>query len=150
MIPAEPLASLDVEAKLHRGLGDPSRLALLRELRHGPLTAGQLGRLCGLPAPKASNHLGCLLECGLVTLEVRGRHNVYALAHPAIARLLDASAAVSAQVGPFIEACRNYGPPSRRALRTAPGAGAPGGGRSVVPPARDRSALDSTRRHPAP
>jgi len=113
-----PQLNVDVEAKLLRGLSDPSRLALLRELRRGPLTAGQLARLCDLPAPKASNHLGCLLECGLVTVAPRGRYNVYNLAHPAIARLLDASATLLAEVGPFIEACANYGPPSRRGLRT--------------------------------
>ncbi len=111
---------LDIETKLHRGLADPSRLAILRELRHGPLTAGQLARLCRLPPTRASNHLGCLLDCGLVTIEPRGRYNVYELAHPAIVRLLDASAIVLAVIAPFIEACGNYGPPSRRALRASP------------------------------
>lgn len=121
---AEPIeirarAPLDVETKLYRGLADPSRLAILRELRRGPLTAGQLAQLCGLTAPRASNHLRCLLECGLVTVEPRGRFNVYALAHPAVARLLDASARVLGEVAPLIEACLNYGPPDRRGLRQA-------------------------------
>ncbi len=115
-----PRPSLEIETKLHRGLADPSRLAILRELRRGPLTAGQLASLVGLTPPRASNHLRCLLECGLVTIEPRGRYNVYRLADPAVGRLLDASARVLAEVAPLIEACLNYGPPNRRALR--PGA----------------------------
>ena len=114
-------SSLEIEAKLHRGLADPSRLAILHELRRGPLTSGQLARLCSLTAPSASNHLGCLLECGLVAIEPRGRYNVYRLADPAVGRLLDASARVLAEVAPLIEACLNYGPPSRRALRHSAG-----------------------------
>lgn len=122
---AEPIAlgarpSLEVETKLHRGLADPSRLAILRELRRGPLTAGQLANLVGLTPPRASNHLRCLLECGLVAIEPRGRYNVYRLADPAVGRLLDASLRLLAEVAPLIEACLNYGPPNRRGLR--PGA----------------------------
>ena len=112
-----PRPSLEIETKLHRGLADPSRQAILRELRRGPLTAGQLASLVGLTPPRASNHLRCLLECGLVTIEPRGRYNVYRIADPAVGRLLDASARVLAEVAPLIEACLNYGPPNRRALR---------------------------------
>lgn len=116
-IPLAPRPSREIETKLHRGLADPSRLAILRELRRGPLTAGQLASLCGLTPPRASNHLRCLLECGLVAIEPRGRYNDYRLADPAVGRLLDASARVLAEVAPLIEACLSYGPPSRRALR---------------------------------
>ena len=114
--------SLQIETKLHRGLADPSRLAILRELRRGPLTAGQIADLVGLTPQRASNHLRCLLECGLVAMEPRGRYNVYRLADPAVGRLLDASARVLAEVAPLIEACLNYGPPDRRSLRAPAGA----------------------------
>ncbi|MHB8960253.1 MAG: ArsR/SmtB family transcription factor [Candidatus Limnocylindrales bacterium] len=118
-IPLTGRPSLEIEAKLHRGLADPSRLAILRELRRGPLTAGQLAGLVGLTPQRASNHLRCLLECGLIEIEPRGRFNIYRLADPAVGRLLDASARVLAEVAPLIEACLNYGPPNRRALRAA-------------------------------
>ena len=120
-------SSLELETKLHRGLADPSRLAILRELRRGPLTAGQIADLVGLTPPRASNHLRCLLECGLVALEPRGRYNVYRLADPAVARLLDASTRVLAEAAPLIEACLNYGPPSRRSLRAPAGASSAAG-----------------------
>ena len=122
--PRTPRPSLEIEAKLHRGFADPSRLGILRELRRGPLTAGQLSDLVGLTPSRASNHLRCLLECGLVAIEPRGRYNVYRLADPSVERLLDASSRVLTEVAPLIEACLNYGPPSRHALRpTAAGAG---------------------------
>lgn len=111
---AEPFA---VASKLFRGLADPARLGILLELRTAPQTAGQLAARLGLSPSNASNHLLCLLECGLVGVESDGRHNVYRLADPAVERLLDASAELLAQVAPAIEACLNYGPPSRRALR---------------------------------
>jgi DNA-binding transcriptional ArsR family regulator len=114
-----PRPSLEIETKLHRGLADPSRLAILRELRRGPLTAGQIADLVGLTPQRASNHLSCLLECGLVSVEPRGRYNVYRLADPSVGRLLDASARVLTEVAPLIEACLNYGPPSRRSLRAS-------------------------------
>jgi hypothetical protein len=53
----------------------------------------------------------------IAAVEPRGRYNVYRLSDPAVARLLDASARVLAQVAPLIEACLNYGPPDRRGLR---------------------------------
>ena len=133
-----PLAerpSIEIETKLHRGLADPSRLAILRELRRGPLTAGQLASLAGLTPQRASNHMRCLLECGLVAVEPRGRYNVYRLATPAVGRLLDASARVLADSAPLIEACLNYGPPDRRSLR--PPASTPptdGQGARLTPP----------------
>ena len=120
-IPLPGRPSLKIETKLHRGLADPSRLAILRELRRGPLTAGQIADLVGLTPPRASNHLRCLLECGLVAIEPRGRYNVYRLATPAVGRLLDASTRVLADSAPLIEACLNYGPPDRRSLRPPAG-----------------------------
>ena len=127
---AEPIhfagrLSIEIEAKLHRGLADPSRLAILSQLRRGPLTAGQIASLVGLTPQRASNHLGCLLECGLVAIEPQGRYNVYRLANPAVGRLLDSSARVLTEAAPLIEACLNYGPPSRRSLRAPASASAP-------------------------
>ena len=110
--------ALDVHAKLFRGLADPGRLGILLRLRTGPSAAGELARDCGLSASNASNHLRCLLECGLVTLEARGRHNIYGLADAGIAVLLDASRTLlSSPAGALIKACCNYESVSRRALR---------------------------------
>lgn len=113
-------ADVATQAKLFRGLADPARLGLLSALRQGPSSAGELARACGLTPSNASNHLQCLLECGLVAVEAQGRQNIYALADPLIATMLDlADGVVRSPAGALIEACRNYGPPSRRQLRVA-------------------------------
>lgn len=112
-----PSGRLEVEAKLFRGLGDPVRLSLLRALASGPRSAGALARAVGVSPSNASNHLRCLLECGLVRLGFDGRFRVYSLAMPAIPRLLEAAGEILVVIAPAIEDCLNYGPPSRRALR---------------------------------
>ena len=109
---------LELMAKFFRGLGDPARLGLLVQLRGGEQAAGELARRCGLSPSNASNHLQCLLECGLVEVESRGRLNFYRLADTALIAVLDATEALlGRRTGALIEACQNYGPPSRRALR---------------------------------
>lgn len=109
---------VDTHAKLFRGLADPARLSLLVALTSGPQAAGDLARECALSPSNASNHLQCLLECGLVAVQAQGRQNVYALADPLVAGLIELSERiVSGPAGRLIEACRNYGPPSRRRLR---------------------------------
>lgn len=115
-----PDTALATRAKFFRGLADPARLGFLLQLKGGPRSAGELARDCDLTPSNASNHLRCLLECGLVEVEAQGRQNLYRLADPALGTLLDVSERIlSTSAGPLIEACRNYGPPSRRALRTS-------------------------------
>lgn len=112
--------ALDLHAKLFRGLADPARLAILLRLAAGSRSAGELANECGLSSSNASNHLRCLLECGLVTLEPQGRRNVYRLTDPRVARLLDVSGALlRSPAGALIRACCNYEPVSRRALRSS-------------------------------
>jgi DNA-binding transcriptional ArsR family regulator len=112
--------TLDLHAKLFRGLADAARLAILLRLAAGPRSAGELAAECGLSPSNASNHLRCLLECGLVSLKPQGRRNVYRLTDPRVARLLDASRALlSSPSGALIKACCNYESVSRRALRSS-------------------------------
>ena len=109
---------MSTHAKLFRGLADPARLSLLLRLRGGPCSAGVLADACDLSASNASNHLQCLLECGLVLVEARGRYNLYRIATAEVRRLLDASLRILAsRAGAMIADCRNYQGLSRRALR---------------------------------
>lgn len=123
-----PLAPSPVElqAKLFSGLADPKRLDLLRLLVAGPHSAGDLARSVGLSASGASNHLRCLMECGLVAVESDGRFNRYRLADVGVAGLLLGADQLLGRVAAEITACVNYGAPSRRALR-----------RQVAPPRSD-------------
>lgn len=117
--------ALDIHAKLFRGLADSGRLGILLRLRTGPASAGELAGACGLTASNASNHLRCLLGCGLVTLEAQGRHNIYRLVDAGIAVVLDASGTLlSSPAGAQMKACCNYESVSRRSLRSTADAGA--------------------------
>jgi DNA-binding transcriptional ArsR family regulator len=63
-----------------RALGDPTRREILRALRErGDLTAGEIGARFPLAAASVSHHLGVLREAGLVSVERRGRNQVYSL-----------------------------------------------------------------------
>lgn len=49
-------------AKLFRGLGDPSRLAILDALTNNERSVQDIVALTGLGQPNVSNHLRCLLR----------------------------------------------------------------------------------------
>ena len=97
--------TLAVRTKLFRSLGDPSRLALLDELRAGPRNVTELAERTGLSQPNTSMHLACLRDCGLIVGESRGRYVVYSLAEPCLADLLDAAEHLLEHVGERVYAC---------------------------------------------
>ncbi len=143
------LSDVALQAKLFSGLADPRRLGLLRLLVGGPRSAGELAREAGLSASGASNHLRCLLECGLVIVESAGRFNRYRLADVGVAGLLLGADQLLGRLADEIAACANYGAPSRRALRaqTAP----PGGAderTKRAPSARSTATLPARQRRP--
>ncbi len=63
-------------AVLH-GLSDPSRLRILDVLLSGEHCVHEIVAVTGLSQPNVSKHLLCLLGCGLVEREPRGRHVFY-------------------------------------------------------------------------
>jgi len=64
-------------ARFFQALGDPTRLALLRELRAGSRHVGELVEALGCPQPKVSRHLKVLREAGLVRDRRDGRNVAY-------------------------------------------------------------------------
>ena len=101
-------AALALRAKLFRGFADPSRLAILDALVDGPLAVGELVETTGLSQSNTSNHLACLLECGLVAREQRGRYAVYSLADARVAVVLALAAGVVADAAAGLYACTRY------------------------------------------
>ena len=73
---------------LFRGLGEPSRLSILEALVEGPRSVSEISEFAGLSQPNTSNHLSCLLGCGLVTREQQGRFAYYRLADAQLISLL--------------------------------------------------------------
>jgi DNA-binding transcriptional ArsR family regulator len=97
-----------VQAKLFRGFSDPSRLAILEALRSGERAVGELVQATGLSQSNVSNHLGCLRDCGLVSVKNQGRYAFYALSDPRVEQLLALADALLADVAKGVYACTRY------------------------------------------
>jgi ArsR family transcriptional regulator, arsenate/arsenite/antimonite-responsive transcriptional repressor len=65
--------------KTLRALGDPTRREILRALRGGDLTAGDIAGRFPMTAASVSHHLSVLREAGLVSVERDGRNLIYSL-----------------------------------------------------------------------
>lgn len=111
-----PTQALALKAKLFRGCADPSRLAVLEALRDGPQCVGEIVVITGLSQSNTSNHLGCLLECGLLTRTQAGRYVYYELADARVQGLLQLADELLADVARGIYECTRYAAP------TVPGA----------------------------
>ena len=105
---ARPLAGLALKAKLFRGFADPSRLSILEDLRAGPQSVGDIAARTGLSQSNVSNHLSCLLDCGLVLREQQGRFVYYQLSDPRVALLLGLGDEVLADVARGVYECTRY------------------------------------------
>ena len=65
--------------EVFRALADPTRRAILRELRRGERTAGELAELFPLSKSTLSGHFAVLHGAGLVTRAKRGQTVIYRL-----------------------------------------------------------------------
>lgn len=97
-------------AALFNGLGDRTRLAIVRALASGEHRVTDLVSLLGLAQGTVSGHLACLRDCGLVTARAQGRQMFYSLVHPQLLDLLTAAEVLLALTGEAVELCPNYGP----------------------------------------
>lgn len=111
MLLAADTTGLTIKAKLFRGFSDPSRLRILETLRNGPLTVGEIVEATGLSQSNASNHLGCLRECGLVAAEKRGRYVSYHLSDDRVGDLLTLAESLLADVARGVYECTRYNLP---------------------------------------
>jgi len=103
-------ASLTAAACLFRGLGDPSRLAILRHLMLGEHRVVDLTAHLGLAQSTVSKHLACLRDCGLVESRPRGRASVFTLTHPdTVLGVLGAAEVLLAETGDAVRLCPVYG-----------------------------------------
>ncbi len=103
--------SVDLQAKLFRGFADTSRLAILEAIHEGPLTVGEIVTATGLSQSNASNHLGCLRDCGLVTARQQGRYVYYQLSDERVATLLRLADELLADVAKSVYVCTRYNAP---------------------------------------
>ncbi|WP_346927562.1 metalloregulator ArsR/SmtB family transcription factor [uncultured Arthrobacter sp.] len=83
------LSAIDVLARFGKALADPTRAAILLELKSGPAFPSDLASQIGVSRQILSNHLGCLRACGLVVAEPAGRRISYELSDSRLAHALD-------------------------------------------------------------
>jgi len=83
-------------AALGSVLGERARARMLLALGDGrALPAGVLASEAGVAASTASQHLGRLVDAGLLSVVPQGRHRYYRLAGPQVAELIEALARVA-------------------------------------------------------
>lgn len=96
-------------AKLFRGFGDRTRLAILAELAGEELRVKDLmERLVGSQST-VSGHLACLRDCGLIVGRAEGRQMFYRIAFPEVVGVLRSAELLLAETGHEVELCPNYG-----------------------------------------
>lgn len=105
------LQRLGLKAKMFRGLGDPTRLSILESLREREKSTSEVVADVGQSQSNVSNHLACLLDCGLVKNRRQGRNIYYSLNDKKVANLLEESDAILARIARGIYECVNYEQP---------------------------------------
>lgn len=111
-------AELAPAGVLFRGLGDPTRLALVRRLATGEARVVDLCTELDLSQSTVSSHLACLRECGLVDYRAQGRASVYHLTRPELMDLLAVAENLLAATGNAVALCPTYADPTTSGLMT--------------------------------
>ena len=82
---------MDDFAKIANLLGDPGRAAILLKLMGGiALPAGELVRTANVAPQTASGHLSKMVEGGLLSVELQGRHRYYRLLNTEVGDAIEA------------------------------------------------------------
>ena len=84
-----PKEALEKVAAYFQALSEPTRLALLNQLRGGERNVGELAQLTGFTIANVSRHLALLGSHGLVAREGRGTSVYYRIADPSVYQLCD-------------------------------------------------------------
>jgi DNA-binding transcriptional ArsR family regulator len=74
-------------AQALQALGDPTRRAVLEELRDGPRAVGEIAARLPVSRPAVSQHLRVLKEAGLVTERQNGTRRLYRVDPDGLAEL---------------------------------------------------------------
>lgn len=99
---------LQLEAKLFKGFADQSRLSILETILNGPKTVSEIVKTTKLSQPNTSTHLACLLDCGLVRKEKRGREVFYQISLKEIADIISTARKILNKHSKEIYQCTRY------------------------------------------
>jgi len=101
-----PLSDEELIARIYRGLGDASRIRILRFLLEGSRSQKDIVQEVGLSQGRVSQHLSCLVWCGYLKSERRGRVVEYKIASGRVAALLDLGVGFLNSTSGDIGSCR--------------------------------------------
>jgi len=102
------ISPLEIKAKFFRGLADPTRLAILLSLVDAERCVSEIVQATGQSQPNVSNHLKCLIDCGLVANRRDGKNIHYKIRDQGVKRLLRLSDRVVSKVYSDIARCVRY------------------------------------------
>ncbi|MCX9080901.1 MAG: metalloregulator ArsR/SmtB family transcription factor [Candidatus Methanoperedens sp.] len=99
---------LKIKAKFFRGFADPTRLAILECLRDGEKIVTEIAQETGQSQSNISNHLSCLLECGLLKNRREGKNISYSIRNETVKELMENSDIVLSEIYQEIFECIRY------------------------------------------
>ena len=101
-------AQIQLEAKLFKGFADQSRLLILSVISNGPKTVTEIVDKAKLSQPNTSAHLACLLECGLIRKEKKGREVFYEVSAKGVSKIILQAQKILEQHSKEIYNCTRY------------------------------------------
>jgi DNA-binding transcriptional ArsR family regulator len=102
----EAPSRVELLGKYFRGLGDPTRLRILRLLDgEGELSVGALVQRLALPQATVSTHLACLRWCGFVSTRRHQRSVIYRIADPRVSELIAVAEALLEDNAEHVACC---------------------------------------------
>jgi len=99
---------LKIKAKMFRGFADSTRLAILECLRDGEKTVSEIVEEIKQTQSNVSNHLSCLLGCGLIKNKREGKNIFYRITNNKIKALLEDSDSILDEIYSQIYECVRY------------------------------------------
>ena len=84
-----PESLLELVAYRFRVIGEPMRIRLLEQLRHGPATVGQLAGTLGATQQNVSKHLGVLHHAGILSRQKQGTSVHYTIVDTTVFELCE-------------------------------------------------------------
>lgn len=101
-------SALQIKAKFFRGLGDPTRLAILDCLVERERCVSEIVEATRQSQSNVSNHLKCLIDCGLVANRRNGKNIHYSVRDQGVKKLLEMCDRVVSKVYADIARCLRY------------------------------------------
>ena len=95
----------ELQAKFVRGLGDPTRLRIIRFLLGGSRSVSEIVSHLRVSQSRVSTHLACLKWCGYVATERTGRKVIYRVADRRVRTLLELTRDIVADNAEHIAKC---------------------------------------------